>query len=788
MILSKKFVNDYTPLSNVDMKSLADSLLKLGNEYDSQGNLCANEKLVIGKVIKCTPHPKSDHLKLCRVDIKTEVLDIVCGAPNMKEGIKVIVALDGCNLPEGTIHKSTILGCESNGMCCSLLELGIDKKYLNDEDINGICILGEDAEIGSDPIKYLELDDYVIDLELTANRADLLSVLGLAYESSIITGEEVSVPDTSYKEIKENIKDYLDIKIDTPNVYTFLAKRVNNIKIENSPNWLKNRLIACGIRSINNVVDISNYVMLETGQPMHFYDADKLGKILGARDAKHGEKLVTLDNQERTLDSGDIVITNDKKIVGLAGVMGGLDTEIDENTKNVVIECAIFNGGNIRKTSKKLVRSEASIRYEKGLDVNRCYMAIDRACHMLEHYASGQVLSGMLEYNTLDRKEKHITITLDKINSVLGYNLKDEDILDVFKKLHFDISVKDHTFEVTVPTRRTDISIVEDLIEEVSRVYGVDNINSTLPIFPSIPGKYRKMDRIVRNTMVSLGLNEVITYSLINLEDVFKFTNDEFGVIKVMDPLSEERTVLRHSIITSLLDVYKYNKARSTKDLGIFEISKCFSLINGEYIEEKKVAALMTGAYTEGLHKEYYDFYTVKGLVENLLDSLGYKNRYAFVSGELPEEMHPTKSAYISVSNKKIGIFGQVHPKISKDEIYVLELDLDALLDIPKEQMKFKEFSKFPGITKDLAFELPKEVINDDVERTIKEAGKKLLTKVEVFDYYEGDKIEKGKKSIAYSLYFESKEKTLTDEEITPIFDSIIKLVTKRHNAILRDK
>ena len=788
MILSRKFVNDYTPLSKIDNETLANSLLKLGNEYEDMKPLCVHENLVIGKVIECNAHPKSDHLKICKIDIKSEVLNIVCGAPNMKEGIKVIVALPGCILPEGTIRQSTILGCESNGMCCSLLELGIDKKYLSEEDINGICILGEDAEVGTDPIKYLELDDYLIDLELTANRADLLSVLGLAYESAVITGEDVTLPDTTYKTIKDNIKDHLQLKVDTPNVYTFLSKRVNNIKIEESPLWLKNRLMACGIRSINNVVDISNFVMLETGQPLHFYDADKLGKTLGVRNAKHGETLVTLDNEERLLDTDDIVIVNDNRVVGLAGVMGGLDTEIDENTKNVVIECAIFNGGNIRKTSKKLLRSEASIRYEKGLDVNRCYMAMDRACHMLECYANGSVLSGMLEYNTLDRKEKVITIKLEKINSVLGYKLKDEDVINVFKKLHFDVKVDKHTFEVIVPTRRIDISIEEDLIEEVSRVYGVDNINSTLPEFPSTPGRYRKLDRIVRNIMVSLGLNEVITYSLINEKDVFGFTNDEFGIIRVKDPLTEERTVLRHSIISSLLDVYKYNKARNTKDLGIFEISKCFSLINGEYIEEKKIAALMRGSYTEGLNKEYYDFYTVKGIVENLLDSLGYKNRYAFVRGELPEEMHPTKSAYISISNKKIGLFGCVHPKISKDEIYVLEINLDTLLDIPKEQMKFKEFSKFPGISKDLAFELPKEVINDDVLHTIKEAGKKLLTKVEVFDYYEGDKIEKGKKSIAYNLYFESNEKTLSDEEVTPIFESIINLVTKRHNAILRDK
>ena len=407
---------------------------------------------------------------------------------------------------------------------------------------------------------------------------------------------------------------------------------------------------------------------------------------------------------------------------------------------------------------------------------------------MLEHYASGSVLSGMLEYNTLDRKEKKISIKLSKINSVLGYNLKEEDVLEVFKKLNFKAKVENSCFEVMVPTRRIDISIPEDLIEEVSRVYGVDNIKSTLPVFESTPSKNNRMDRVVRDTMVGLGLNEVITYSLINVDDIFKFTNDEFGIIKVLDPLSEDRKVLRHSIIASLLEVYKYNKARNMKDASIFEISKCFSQINTEYIEEKKLACLLSGNYTDGLNKESYDFYTVKGIVENLLDTLGFKNRYDFIVGELPEEMHPTKSVYISVQNRIVGMFGQVHPKICKDEVYVMEINLDTLFEIKTERMKFKEFSKFPGISKDVAFVLPKEVISNDVISTIKEGGKKLLSKVSVFDYYEGDKIEEGKKSIAYSLYFESNDRTLTEEEITPLFNNIIELVIKKHKAILRDK
>ena len=787
MILSKKFVNDYTPLDKIDFKELADGMLKLGNEYEYVKDLVPNDKLVIGEVKECKPHPESDHLKIVKVDVKDEVLNIICGAPNVREGLKVIVALDGCELPLGVIKKTTIMGVESNGMICSIAELGLDKKFLTEADVNGICELDSDAKVGDNPIEYLELDDKIIDFELTANRADLLSELGLAYESAIITGGKVTLPELTYTPIKEKISDRLELKVDTKDVFTFLVKGVNNIKIENSPLWLKNRLMACGIRSINNVVDISNYVMLELGQPLHFYDADKLGKVLGARNAHTGEKIVTLDNEERILDKDDILIVNDDKPACLAGVMGGLDTEIDENTKNVVIECAIFNGSNIRRTSKKLVRSESSIRYEKGLDVNRTYMAIERACHLLEKYASGSVLSGMLEYNTLSRDEKKVTISLDKINSVLGYTLTVDDVKEVFKKLDFKVKEKDSTFEVLVPTRRIDVNIPEDLIEEVSRVYGVDNIESTLPIFESTPSKHSNIDRIIEQKMVSLGLNEVVTYSLISVNDVFKFTNDEFGIIRVLDPLTEERTVLRHSMITSHLEVYKYNKARNIKDLSIFEISKCFSKINDEYIEEKKLACLLTGTYTEGLQEEKYDFYVVKGIVESLLDYMGY-SKYSFVVKELPEEMHPTKSAYISVGNRVVGLFGQVHPKIVKDEVYVIEINLETLLELKRSRVKYKEVSKFPGITKDVAFVLPKEVTSAEVIDTIKQGGGKLLTNVKVFDYYEGDKIEKGKKSIAYSLYFESLEKTLSDQEVLPLFDKIIELVTKKHNAILRDK
>lgn len=788
MKLSKKFVNDYTNLNDIDFNEYADAMLKLGNEYESIKSLVSASKLIIGEVIECSMHPESDHLHLCKVNIGSEILNIVCGAPNVREGIKVIVALDGCVLPLGTIKKSIILGHESNGMICALNELGIENKYLKEEDIKGIHELDELAIVGEDPIKFLELDDMVIDFELTANRADLLSILGLAYESAIITQEEVKLPRVDYKVNKENINKSLSLKIDTQDVYTFLSKKVNNIVIKESPAFIKNRLMACGIRSINNVVDISNYVMLETGQPLHFYDADLLGDTIGVRNANDGEVLVTLDNNKRILTNEDIVITNGKEVIGLAGVMGGLTTEINNDTKNVVIESAIFNPINIRKTSKKLLRSEASIRFEKGLDVNRTYMAIDRACYLLEKYASASVCDGMLEYNTLDREEKNIDISLDKINSVLGYNLSTIDVSCVFDKLNFKYSIKEDIFKVTIPTRRIDISIPEDLIEEVGRIYGVDNIEATLPIFESSPSINDNKKRIVRDLMVSLGLNEVITYSLIKNSEVFKFTNDEFGIIKVESPLSEDREVLRHSMLTSLLEVYNYNKARNIKDSSIFEIGKCFSQINGEYIEENKLACLLAGNYMEGISKEYYDFYTVKGIVEELLDYLGYKNRYSFVVKELPEEMHPTKSVYINVSGKIVGLMGQVHPSITKEEVYVIEINLDTLFDNKTGRIKYKEFSKFPGISKDLAFILPKNVNNEDVISSIKQGGGKLLKSVSLFDYYEGEKIDSNKKSIAYNLYFESFDKTLSDEEVNPLFNKIIENVVKKHNGILRDK
>lgn len=786
MKLSTNFLKDYIDI-DVDVKQLAEDMTRVGNEYDSASNLINATKLVIGQITECEPHPDSDHLHLCKVNIGTEVLDIVCGAPNARTGLKVIVALDGAVLPEKTIKKGMIRGQESNGMLCSIAELGLEHKFLKPEDSEGIAELGEDAEIGGDPIKYLQMDDGVIDFELTANRGDLLSILGMAYEVGAIYDKKVKDVDLKHKESGEDINKTFKTELKTENCSKLLVKKVENVKIEESPIFIKNRLIASGIRPINNVVDISNYVMLELGQPLHFYDADKLGNKLVVRMAEDGEKLTTLDNVERTLTSEDIVIADATHGVGLAGVMGGLETEVEPDTKNIIIESAIFDSVKVRKTSKKIVRSEASNRFEKGLDPERTTMAIERACKLLEEYAGGTVVTGTVEYDKTNNKEKEIEITFKNINDVLGTVIPNEEILNVFRKLGFSYKVNGEKIKVTVPTRRLDISIKEDLIEEVSRIYGVDNIEGKLPIVPMRKGSYDKTQREIRNKMIALGLKETLTYVLINDKEVNGYTLDKFDPLKLLDPITEDRNTLRYSMIPSLYKVYEYNKAREQKDISIFEIGKGFYKKGEVYGEDTKLCVLMSGKYSTGLNNnKTVDFYVIKGIAEEVLDYLGYSGRYSFMKQEMPKEMHPGQSAMINVNGSNIGMIGKIHPSVTKDDVYVLEINLDELFTKKVGKMKYKEFSKFPSINKDIALVVDKKSVSKDIEKVIKSAGGSLLTNIEVFDVYTGVGVGIDKKSIAYSLTFSDMKKTLTDEEINGLMDKIIDAVSKKCGAELR--
>ncbi len=817
MKLSKNFVKDYVDI-DVDIKTLAEDMTRVGNEYDSAGKLLDATKLVIGEVKECEMHPDSDHLHVCKVDVGNEILNIVCGAPNVRKGLKVIVALDGAVLPGVTVKAGGIIekddkprvikrgmvrGQESNGMLCSMLELGLEHKYADEVDKTGIHELPADAPVGEDPIAYMQMDDEVADFDLTANRGDLLSILGMAYELGAIYDKDVKPIDLTHKENSENINDSFKVEVNTDNCSIFLARKVKNISLKESPAFIKNRLIASGIRPINNVVDISNYVMLETGQPLHFYDADTLKDKIEVRMATNGEKLFTLDGKERTLSDEDIVISDGERAIGLAGVMGGLDTEITDKTKNVLIESAIFDGVKIRKTSKEILRSEASSRFEKGLDPNRTYMALERAAKLLEEYADGEVVGGIAKFDKADLKNREIEISFKKINDVLGMEIPKKDVLDVFRKLKFDVYVNGKKSEfkeqekdlndvekitVSVPRRRGDISIKEDLIEEVGRIYGVDNIVGRLPEMPMKAGSYDKVTRGIRNKMVDLGLNETLSYILVNDKEAKYFTKDDTELVKLLDPMTEERSTLRHSILPSLLKIYEYNKARSNKDVAIFEIGKTFYKKQEEYGEINKIAGLMTGDFYLGVGKKQVDFYIIKGIVEELLDYLGYGNRYSFVvrENQMPDEVHPGQSALISVNNDIVGLIGRVHPVLEKEPVYVFEIDLDKLLDKKVGKMKYKEISKFPSVKKDIAVVVDKNITSDEIATVIKKAGGSSLSKIDVFDVYTGKGIDENKKSIAYSLTFEKMDRTLTDEEINESIEKIVDMLSKKLGAELR--
>lgn len=789
MKLSINFLKDYIDLDeNIDVKKLAEDMTNAGNEYDEATKLINATKLIIGEVKECVDHPDSDHLHCCKVDVGSEILDIVCGAPNVRTGLKVIVAQDGAQLPGGKITKCLKRGVESNGMICSLAELGLESKFLREEDKAGIHELPIDAPIGEDPIAYMKLDDSVIDFDLTANRGDLLSILGMAYEIGAIYNKKVKDIDLSHKENGENINDTFNVKVNTENCSIFLAKKVKNVVIKESPDFIKNRLIASGIRPINNVVDISNYVMLETGQPLHFYDADCLKDCLEVRMANEGEKLTTLDNIERILKTEDIVISDGEKAIGLAGVMGGLETEITDKTKNIIIEAAIFDSVKVRRTSNSILRSEASNRFEKGLDSNRTYMAIERSCNLLERYANAEVVGNLAKYDTTNKEDKSIDITARNINNILGMQIEQAEIINVFERLGFTSTVNGEIITVKVPKRRIDIDIKEDLIEEVGRIYGVNNIKGKLPDIAPKKGSYDKTSRQIRNKMVDLGLNETLSYVLVPEADAKMFTKDDYESVKLLAPLSEDKNTLRHSVAVALYKIYEYNKARNNKDVSIFELGKAFQKKGDEYTETQKLAALMTGDYYTGIEKRKVDFYVIKGVAEEILDYLGYSGRYSFVrdNNKIADQMHPGQSAIISVNNDVVGFIGKVHPKVETEDVFILEIDLDKLLAKKVGKMKYKEISKFPNIRKDLSIVVDKKISAQEIGMKIKKAAGSLLESQEVFDVYTGKGIDEDKRSISFSLTFGKQDRTLTDEEINEVMNKIIAGLEKDIKAELR--
>lgn len=791
-MINLEWVKDYIDIENEDLKELAVEITKAGINVEK---VITNhiDRLVIGEVVSCINHPNSDHLHVCKVNVGNEVIQIVCGAPNVREGIKVLVALPGCVLPGDFLIKAgKIRGEESNGMICALFELGVEEK--TEENYNkGIEELDTALLPGDDANKYLGTNDTIYELDIHKHRNnDCYYHIGFAYEIASILNKKVTLPNVTYSSIGEDISNFVNLNVDTDKCSYYSAKVVKNVKIGESPEFIKRRLKSVGMRSINNVVDISNYVMLEFGQPLHFFDLDKLGTNILVRQAKDNEEIRTLDGIDRILTNKDIVITDGEKPVCIAGVMGGENTDVDSNTTNILIESAIFDPVSIRYTASNLnLKSEASIRYGKGLNYEYTLLALDRACHLLEKYASAEIENGKVIYDAVDKSLKVAKFKTEEVSTLLGLSLTDDDVKTELARLDFEYSYDNGVFNVIIPNRRIDVDPnVNDIAEEIGRLYGYHNLESTLPIVKTKRGVYVGdvgIRKSISKRLRCLGLNEVKTYTLISPELSNRFRYEDKTQITLPNPMSVDKSVIRTTLLPSLVSIYQYNKARKVNDVLIYEISKTY---DKKYVEDSKIAILMSGNYItnnwQGTTLKC-DFYVIKGIIENLLDYLGFKNRYTFEVEEC-SDIHPGISAKILLDREELGIIGRVHPNYIKDEVYVCEISMTKLYNKKVKPLKYKETSKYPGIEKDLAFVVDKNVTSQEIINIIRKSGGRLLTNIDVFDVYVGNNVEQGKKSIAYSLKFEDPTRTLTEEEVMQVFNKIIKDVTSSIDAKLRDK
>ncbi len=784
MKTSLNFVKDFVKIDETN-----EELYKLMSfkviEIEEYYKLVNATNLTIGHINECVMHPDSDHLHICQVDLGDSVEQIVCGAPNCTAGINVVVAKDGAVLPGNfKIKKSKVRGVESNGMCCSLQELGIEEKYVPEEFKNGIVILGDDAKAGDDPLKYLGLDDTVFETGLTPNRGDLLSHLGVAYDIAAAKGIKV---DYKVPVVKNAKPSDLSVKVETENCYAYYARKIENIEIKESPWWLKGRLIACGIRPINNVVDITNYVMLELGTPLHAFDADIIGNNIVVRNAKENEHTTTLDEIDRELKSTDVVITDGKEVIAIGGVMGCLKSGINENTKNIILESAYFAPTAIRKTASRLnLHSEASMRYERIVDPARTTVALDRATELFGLLANGNIDNAYAAVDNLNKNDKEITITLDKIKSYLGIDINSQQVEKIFKDLDFKVEANNGNFKVFVPTRRVDIATSQDLEEEIARMYGYENIPSTLPNTNSKGSltEKQKLVRSIRHFLSGMGLMEVVNYSLINKNDLNKF--GEFtDEISLLMPMTTDRETLRQTLLNSIVEDLRYNSARQQNDLAFFEIGKGYNT-NGEY---DLVAAGIKGMFNSNLwqgKKQTSDFYLLKGILEQLLAYIGINA--TFVKG-VNNGLHNGQTAFVMVGNTKIGVIGALHPQILKEndinDGFVFELNLTEIYKLRDIKNNYKPISKFPSVSRDIAILINKDIPSSEIIALIKQTAKKLVD-INIFDVYQGEKIDPNLKSIAISLEFQDTEKTLTGEDVDKFVNQILKRLDFTYQAKLR--
>ncbi len=801
MLVSYKWLKELVDV-DVTTAELSEKMSTTGIEVEGVASPAQGlSNLVVGHVLSCEDVPDT-HLHLCQVDTgDEEPRQIVCGAPNVKAGIKVIVALPGARIADNyKIKKGKIRGMESLGMICSLQELGLPDSIIPKEFADGIQILPEDAVPGESIFPYLDLDDEIIELSITPNRADALSMRGVAHEVAAIYGKEVHFPEKNLAESDKAASDVIQVAIESDKVLTYKARVVENVTVQPSPQWLQNRLMNAGIRPINNIVDITNFVLILFGQPMHAFDLDKFeGQKIVARQSREGEKLVTLDAVERELTEEDIVITVADKPVALGGVMGGQDTEIDSSSKNVVLEAAVFDGKSIRKTSGRLnLRSESSARFEKGINYDTVSEALDFAASMLQELGKGTVLAGQVSAGELPTEPVQVTTTLDYVNVRLGTDLTFADVEEVFAKLGFGLEGNAEAFTVSVPRRRWDIHIQADLVEEIARIYGYDKLPTTLPEAGATAGELtssQALRRKVRTLAEGSGLSEIISYALTTPEKALEFTMEPTKLTELMWPMTVERSALRQNIISGMLDTVAYNVNRKNSNLAIYEIGKIFHQTGDVQTdlpqEVETFAFALSGLVGE---KDFQtkavpvDFFYAKGIVEALADKLNLS--FDFVAEKDLDSMHPGRTAAILLDGEVIGFVGQIHPQTAKDygipETYVAELNLTAVEAGLKPSPSFQEITRFPAVSRDMALLLPAETTHNQVVAAIESAGVKRLTSIKLFDVYAGANIEAGKKSMAYSLTFQNPEASLTDEEVAKFMEKISKALAEQVAAEVR--
>lgn len=801
MKISKKWLEQYMDLGDLSMEEIAKAITDAGFEVEEVIPLSQGSNLVIGEVETCKPHPDSDHLHVTTVNTGDEIHQIVCGAPNVAAGQKVIVALAGAQLPGGEIKSGKIRGELSDGMICALFELGVDKHLLREDQIAGIEILPEDAPVGNtDPLGYLGYDDTILDVSLTPNRADCQAAWSMAGEVAAALKKDYHLPEyENAADAGNDVDTRLQIISETEKCPHFYGKVVGSVTIKESPRWMKNLLRASGMHSINNVVDISNIVMLETGQPMHFYDINALpAQEITVKDGLEVD-YTALDGQTYKLQPEDVVITTEGKPIGIAGIMGGDDSKIEETTTGIIIECASFDHVAIRNTARRLaLNTESSIRYQKGIEPLAAKKAIDRAVQLLIEYADAKDIEKTIEFGHSGYTPRTITCTLAEINGTLGTDFTLNEVVDVLARLELEPQTEGETITVSVPSTRQDLEGMADLSEEVIRLIGYDRLPSTLPVMEMTEGKLnpqQRQRRFIRTLLTENGLQDLVTYTLISgakKDDAILSVGE---ALELPVPLSEERRFIRTSLLPSVLESVAYNLARNNKSVNQFEISE---LTAKEGVHEH-LAIVLSGPLNETKwlkDSTPADFYTLKGLIEEILERLGInESRLYFKENKKDtEHFHPGRSAEIYIGKDLIGLMGEIHPtygaKTGVKNAVMAELDLDKILHTKKSKIRFTPVSKYPAVVRDLAFVVKKDLPASRIVEVIKRSGKldkeSVVRNVDVFDVYEGEHVGADEKSVALTMTFQSDKQTLDEEKINKVFNQIIDAIVSQCKATLR--